>query len=412
MSIHDRDRARSAGKGAGTAAPAAEAGRRPGDETIALIRRLVAFDTVSDRSNLELIEFVRAYLGKLGVASELVFDEGRRKANLYATLGPGDRPGIALSGHTDVVPVEGQPWDSDPFEVIEREGRLYGRGTADMKGFVAVCLALAPEFLARDIAIPLHFAFSYDEEVGCIGVRGLIEALRRRRIRPRAVFVGEPTEMRVVRAHKGKLSYRAHVRGLESHSGMAHLGVNAVEAAAEAIAFLKGMARRLRDEGPRDEALAPPWTTVHTGLVRGGTQLNIVPRHCHFDFEFRHLPGEDPRPMFEALEGHVRDAIEPEMHAVDPGAGFRFEPLSEIPALDVDEDAEVVRLAMALSGANATGKVSFGTEGGLFQRGGMPAVVCGPGSITVAHKANEYVELDQIARCEAWIRRLFRHCRA
>ena len=392
------------------ATPTPEAGRRPGDETLALIRRLVAFDTVSDRSNIELIEFVHGYLGKLGVASELVFDERRGKANLYATLGPEDRPGIALSGHTDVVPVEGQPWDSDPFEVLEREGRLYGRGTADMKGFLAVCLALAAEFLAREIAIPLHFAFSYDEEVGCIGVRGLIEVLRRRMIRPRAVFVGEPTEMRVVRAHKGKLSYRAHVKGLESHSGMAHLGVNAVEAAAEAIAFLKGMARRHRDEGPRDEALTPPCTTVHTGLVRGGTQLNIVPRHCHFDFEFRHLPEQDPRPMFETFERHVRSAIEPEMHAVDPGTGFRFEPLSEIPALDVDEDAEVVQLAKALTGANTTGKVSFGTEGGLFQRGGMPAIVCGPGSIAVAHKANEYVELDQVALCEAWLRRLFRHC--
>ena len=409
MTVRDPHRDARAGKEAG-AAPTPEAGRRPGDETLALIRRLVAFDTVSERSNLELIEFVRGYLRKLGVASDLVYDERRGKANLYATLGPEDRPGIALSGHSDVVPVEGQPWDSDPFEVLERGGRLYGRGTADMKGFVAVCLALAPEFLAREIAIPLHFALSYDEEVGCIGVRGLIEVLRRRTVRPRAVLVGEPTEMRVVRAHKGKLSYRAHVSGLESHSGMTHLGVNAVEAAAEAIAFLKGMARRHRDQGPRDEALTPPWTTVHTGLVRGGTQLNIVPRHCHFDFEFRHLPEEDPRAMFETFEGHVRGAIEPEMHAVDPGTGFRFEPLSEIPALDVDEDAEVVRLAKALTGANTTGKVSFGTEGGLFQRAGMPAIVCGPGSISVAHKANEYVELDQLARCEAWLRRLFRHC--
>ena len=391
-------------------APASEAGPRPGDETLALLSRLVAFDTVSHRSNLALIDFVRDHLGKLGVVSELVFDEGGGKANLYATLGPDDRRGIVLSGHTDVVPVEGQPWDSDPFEVLEREGRLYGRGTADMKGFLAVCLALAPEFLARDIVIPLHFAFSYDEEVGCLGVRGLIEVLRRRRIRPRAVLVGEPTGMQVVRAHKGKRSYRAHVRGLESHSGMAHLGVNAVEAAAEAIAYLKAMARRHRDAGPRDEALTPPYTTVHTGLVRGGTQLNIVPRHCHFDFEFRHLPEVDARPMFEDFARHVRSEIEPEMHAVDPGTGFRFEPLSEIPPLDVDEDAEVVQFAKSLTGANATGKVSFGTEGGLFQRGGMPAIVCGPGSITVAHKANEYIELEQLARCETWLRRLFRHC--
>ena len=387
-----------------------DTGRRPGEGTLALIRRLIAFDTVSERSNLELIDFVRGYLDDLGVASELVYDEGHGKANLYATLGPPERSGIALSGHSDVVPVEGQPWDSDPFEVREREGRLYGRGTSDMKSFIAVCLALAPEFLAREIAVPLHLVVSYDEEVGCLGVRGLLEVLRRREVKPRAVFVGEPTEMRVVRAHKGKLSYRAHVDGLEAHSGMAHLGVNAVEAAAEAIAFLKAMARRHRDGGPYDEALIPPYTTVHTGLVSGGTQLNIVPRHCHFDFEFRPLPGDDPRPLFEELRQHVRERLEPEMRRVDPATGFRFELLSEVPALNADEDSEVVQLARALTGANTTHKVSFGTEGGLFQESGMPAVICGPGSIAVAHKANEYIELEQVALCESWLRRLFRHC--
>lgn len=385
-------------------------GQGPGEETLALVRRLIAFDTVSERSNLGMIDFIRGYLDELGVSSELVFDEGHGKANLYATLGPPDRAGIALSGHTDVVPIDGQPWDSDPFQVLERDGRLYGRGTSDMKSFIAVCLALAPEFLARRIAVPLHFVFSYDEEVGCLGVRGLIDVLRHREVKPRAVLVGEPTEMRVVRAHKGKLSYRAHVSGLEAHSGMAHLGVNAVEAAAEAIAFLTRLARRHRDEGPYDDELVPPYTTVHTGLVSGGTQLNIVPRQCHFDFEFRQLPDDDPKPMFEAFVHHVRTHIEPEMHRVDPSTGFRFELLSEIPALNVDEDSEVVQLAKALTGANTTGKVSFGTEGGLFQESGMPAVICGPGSIAVAHKANEYIDLDQIALCEAWLRRLFRRC--
>ena len=393
-----------------TPAGTLDAGPRPGARTLDLIRRLIAFDTVSERSNLALIEFVAGYLEELGVASELVYDEGHGKANLYATLGPADRCGIALSGHTDVVPVEGQPWDSDPFEVLEREGRLYGRGTSDMKSFIAVCLALAPEFLTREIAIPLHLVFSYDEEVGCLGVRSLIDLLRDREVKPRAVFVGEPTEMQVVRAHKGKLSYCAHVNGLEAHSGMAHLGVNAVEAAAEAIAFLKGMARRHRDEGPYDEALIPPYTTVHTGLISGGTQLNIVPRHCRFEFEFRPLPDDEARPMFEAFVRHVREHIEPDMQGVDPATGFRYELLSEIPALNVDEDSEVVQLAKALTGANATGKVSFGTEGGLFQESGMPAVICGPGSIAVAHKANEYIELEQVALCENWLRRLFRHC--
>ena len=382
----------------------------PGAQTLELIQRLVAFDTVSRNSNLDFIEFVRAYLSDLGVDSELVHDEAGGKANLYATLGPGDRPGIALSGHTDVVPIDGQAWDSNPFEVVRRGARLYGRGTSDMKSFIAVCLALAPEFLERDIAIPVHLAFSYDEEVGCLGVRGLLERLSGRDVKPYAVLIGEPTEMTVVRAHKGKLSYRAHVHGLESHSGMAHLGVNAVEAAAEAIAFLKRKARHFRDNGPFDEELIPPYTTVHTGVVQGGTQLNIVPKHCHFDFEFRHLPEDDPDALLGELKSYVEEHLLPEMHAVHGSAGFEWEFQSSIPGLDASEDSDVVRLAKALTGANTTGKVSFGTEGGLFEQSGMPAVVCGPGSIEQAHKPNEFIELEQVAQCEVFLRRLFEHC--
>ena len=378
--------------------------------SIDLIERLIAFDTTSRNSNLALMEFVGDYLRELGVESELVHNDEGTKANLYATLGPTDRPGIALSGHTDVVPVDGQEWSTDPFHVIHKDGRLYGRGTSDMKSFIGICLALAPEFLARDITTPLHFAFSHDEEIGCVGVRSLIDTLSRRPIKPSAVIIGEPTEMKVVRAHKGKLSYRCHVRGHEAHSSLSHIGVNAVEAAAEAVSFLKSMARRHRDQGPFDADLVPPYTTVHTGTIRGGTALNIVPKDCRFEFEFRHLPEDDPHALLDELRRHVAEQITPEMHAACADTGFSFEAMSHIPGLSTDEDADVVQLVKALTGQNTTGKVSFGTEAGLFQQGGMPAVVCGPGSIEQAHKPDEFIALDQIGQCEGFLRKLFERC--
>jgi acetylornithine deacetylase len=375
-----------------------------------MIERLIGFDTTSRNSNLELMEFVGDYLKDLGVESELIHNQKGSKANLYATLGPTDRPGIALSGHTDVVPVDGQDWHTDPFQVVEKDGRLYGRGTCDMKSFIGVCLALAPEFLARDIVTPLHFAFSHDEEIGCVGVRSLIDSLVARPIKPSAVIIGEPTEMKVVRAHKGKLSYRCHVRGFEAHSSLSHIGVNAVEAAAEAVAYLKTMARRHRDQGPFDPELVPPYTTVHTGTIHGGTALNIVPRDCSFEFEFRHLPDDDPEALLDELRHHIAKHIEPEMHAAQPGTGFDFETMSHIPGLSTDEDADIVQLAKALTGQNTTAKVSFGTEAGLFQGGGMPAVVCGPGSIDQAHKPDEFIAKEQIDQCEAFLRKLFERC--
>lgn len=382
----------------------------PSPESMDMIERLVGFDTTSRNSNLELIGYIQNYLAKLGVECELVHNEEKTKANLYATLGPKDRPGIALSGHTDVVPVDGQDWKTDPFEVQEHDGRLYGRGTSDMKSFIGVCLALAPEFLQRPIQTPLHLAFSYDEEVGCLGVRGLIDQLSRRAVKPVGCIIGEPTEMKVVRAHKGKLSFRCHVRGHESHSGLAHLGVNAVEAAAETVAYLKSMARRFRDEGPYDDDLSPPYTTVHTGLIRGGTALNIVPKECWFAFEFRHLPEDDPDSLATEIRAFVEENLLPEMQSVSPDSGFSWEQLSRIPGLSTDEDADVVQLAKSLTGANSTGKVSFATEGGLFQEANMPAVVCGPGSIEQAHKPDEFIALDQIAQCEAFIHRLMERC--
>ncbi|MBX3664912.1 MAG: acetylornithine deacetylase [Burkholderiales bacterium] len=382
----------------------------PGADTLRLIRELVAFPTVSRDSNLQLIDYVRELLRPLDADLRLTFDHDRRKANLFATLGPRGERGIVLSGHTDVVPVDGQDWTGDPFVVDERDGRLYGRGTSDMKGFIACVLALAPQYVDRGLKTPLHLAFSYDEEVGCLGVRGLLEDMAAAGIRPRSCVVGEPTEMRPVIAHKGKQSYRCTVRGLASHSAYAPHGVNAVEAAAEAVAFLKQIARRHRDRGPYDRGFDIAYTTVHTGVIRGGTALNIVPQDCVFDFEFRNLPGDDPERLRAEFEAHVRAAIEPEMHAVDPRTGFTIEKMSEIPALDTGAEVEITALAQEFSGSRDILKVSFGTEASQFQVAGVPAVVCGPGSIREAHKPDEFVTLEQVARCERFLHGLMARC--
>ena len=374
--------------------------------SIEMIRTLVAFPTVSRDSNLELIHFVRDYLRDLGAESRLTYDDEKRKANLFATLGSAGEPGIVLSGHTDVVPTEGQAWDTDPFKMVEKDGRLYGRGTCDMKSFLAAALALAPEFARRGLKTPLHFAFSYDEEVGCLGVGRLLTDLARAGIKPKSCIVGEPTMMRPVIAHKGKHGYRCTVRGLASHSAYAPQGVNAVEAAAEAIAFLKNMARRHRDHGPYDRGFDVAHTTVHTGVIRGGTVLNIVPHECVFDFEFRQLPGDDSDALLAEFKNYVKTRLEPEMRAVHAAAGFVIEPLSAIPVLDTGPENEVVALAQELAGNGEIGKVSFGTEGSQFQQAGIPTVICGPGSIEQAHKPNEYVTVDQVLKCEQFLRRL------
>jgi acetylornithine deacetylase len=371
-----------------------------------MLRRLIGYDTTSRDSNLALIDYVRGYLGDLGVPSELVHDETGKKANLYATLGPSDRAGVCLSGHTDVVPVDGQEWHTNPFELTEKNGRLYGRGTSDMKTWLAVALAYAPAFLERGPETPIHLAFSYDEEVGCIGVRRLIATLKDRPLRPLMCIVGEPTEMKVVRAHKGKHSYRCRVRGFESHSALTPRGVNAIEYAAAVIVRLRAMANRKRDGGPFDRAFDVPYTTVHTGVIRGGTQLNIVPKDCEFVFEFRHLPQDDPDALFAEIKSYAETELEPEMRTVSPEAGFGWERMTVIPGLDTAEEEPVTTFTKGLTGANSTAKVAFGTEAGLFQKSGIPTIICGPGSIEQAHKPNEFIAIEQVAACEALMERL------
>jgi len=377
--------------------------------SIEMITKLVGFDTTSRDSNLALIDWVEAYLADLGVKSERSWDADKRKANLFATIGPEDKPGIVLSGHTDVVPVDGQDWTSDPFKLVQKDGKLIGRGASDMKGFLGVVLAKTPDFVKRQPKTPLHLAFTYDEEVGCLGVRTLLTELARRPVRPRACVVGEPTLMKPVIGHKGKQSVRCHVHGLECHSALAHQGVNAVEAAAELVAYLKGMARRFRDQGPFDPDYSPPYTTVHTGKIQGGTALNIVPKDCTFDFEFRYLPSEDPAVLFGEVQRFAAEKLLPEMRAISAAAGFEFEELSSMAGLDMSSEDEVTRLVMQLSGANGTGKVSFGTEGGLYQDFGIPTIVCGPGSIEQAHKPDEWIEIEQLAAAERFMDRLLDH---
>ncbi|HLO78710.1 MAG TPA: acetylornithine deacetylase [Magnetospirillum sp.] len=377
----------------------------PSPRTVAMIERVVGFDTTSYRSNLEFIAFAADVLAACGATLRQTYDDRRQKANLFASIGPADKPGIVLSGHSDVVPVDNQEWTSDPFKVRHADGRLYGRGTADMKSFIALCLSLAPEFAARQLAFPIHFAFSYDEEVGCIGARRLIEDLGGLEVRPRLCIVGEPTDMKVIIGHKGKKSVRCEVHGKECHSALNHRGVNAVEIAAEMVAFLRQMQRRIRRQGPFDFGYDPPYTTIHTGVMSGGTALNIVPARCSFEFELRNLPSHDVEDLMAELRAFAQSLI-PEMLEVDEASGIMFDEYNTTAGLDTAEDDEAALLARRLSGNNDVAKVSFTTEAGLFHDAGIPTVVCGPGSILQAHKPDEFITLDQVAQGESFLHRL------
>ncbi len=380
--------------------------------TIEVLEALVGFDTTSRNSNLALVEWVEVYLDRFGVAHERVPDKTGGKANVWATVGPSGVPGTILSGHTDVVPVEGQSWSNDPFRLTERNGRLYGRGATDMKGFDACCLAAVPDMVAAPLTRPIHLALSYDEEVGCIGVRGMIARLERAKVKPAACFVGEPTEMRVVIGHKGKRSFRVTVHGKTCHSSLAPHGVNAVEYAARLIVKIRDISSRLARSGARDSLYDVPHTTAHTGVVHGGTALNIVPDACISEFEFRPLAADDLESLVDEVMAHARERLEPEMRAVDPAARIVFEEISEFPGLETPASRDVVGLAKRLAGRNEHGKVAYGTEAGLFALAGIPTVVIGPGSIDQAHKADEYIAVSQLEACSAFLDRLIAYSRA
>lgn len=372
----------------------------------ALLERLIGFATVSRDSNLELIEFIREYLAGFGVDSELFHNAEGTKANLFATIGPQDRGGVVLSGHTDVVPVDGQAWTVEPFQLSEHDGRLYGRGTADMKGFIACVLAAVPSLVQRPLQVPVHLAFSYDEEVGCLGVRSMLAELEKRPHKPTLCLIGEPTELKPVLGHKGKLAMRCEVHGAACHSAYAPYGVNAIEYAARLIGHLGEIGARLAQPEHHDARFDPPFSTVQTGVIKGGRALNIVPAECEFDFEVRALPGFDAQRVPDELQRYAAEQLLPKMQAVSAASDIRLQPLSAYPGLATPPDSEAARLLARLCGSTDFGTVAFGTEGGLFDGAGIPTVVCGPGSMDQGHKPDEFVSLEQLHGCDALLQRL------
>jgi acetylornithine deacetylase len=379
----------------------------PSQDTIDWCQKLIAHQSVSMTPNMALIDEVKTFIEGLGYETLVVRDESNTKANLYATIGPAIDGGVILSGHSDVVPTEGQNWASDPYDIDIRGDKLYGRGACDMKGFLACLLAKAEAFKNADLRVPIHLAFTYDEEVGCLGVPSLVEAINNLPNKPAMCIVGEPTEMKVITQHKGKFSARAHFTGRSGHSSLPAEGVNAVEFAAEFVTFLRKLGRKCRDEGPHDDEFVPNHTTFHTGVIKGGTQLNIIPQNCMVDFEFRNLPNDDREALKASIFAYIDETLLPEMRETYDDVGIEIEVISDMPGLATGDDEEVTKLVMALTGANTTGKVSFGTEAGVFSAlGDIPTVVCGPGNIEQAHKPDEFIELDQLGRCEVFLDKL------
>jgi len=370
-----------------------------------LLARLVHFDTTSHKSNLALVAFVEDYLAQHGLASHLVPNADASKASLYASIGPSGVPGVALSGHTDVVPVEGQTWSSDPFVLSEREGRLYGRGSADMKGFLACVLAAVPDFVRRKLAVPIHLVFSYDEEVGCLGVRPLIAEIARRFVTPRMVIVGEPTSMSVVDAHKGPVRWHVEVKGRAAHSSMAPLGVNAIAVAGKLLQELSRIEAELK-LSPRAERFDPPCATLQVTRIEGGTATNIVPVYCRFDFDVRALPGVDVAAIDKRIRAFAERECVPQMRRVAPESGIDIAVANQVPPFAAGTASEAVALALRLAGHNETHAVSYATEAGLFQEAGSPSVVIGPGDIAQAHAADEFIAKDQLDSCMAFLGRL------
>lgn len=370
-----------------------------------ILARLVAFDTTSRNSNFALLDYVEDYLERHGVASRRVTRSSEPKANLFATIGPDKPGGIILSGHTDCVPVDDQEWSSDPFVLTDRDGRLFGRGSADMKGFLACVLAIVPELVARPLKRPIHIAFSYDEEVGCTGVLDLIADLKERGLAADMCLVGEPTGMELVIGHKSGRSYRCRVHGLEAHSSLAPRAVNAIEYAARLISGISDIARELKG-GLSDDDYDLPHATISTGMITGGTGINIVPHHCSFTFEYRLLPGQDANAIFARVSA-MADTLLAEMREVHPASAITFEMVYDYPSHAIDAEAPAVKMMTALLGSNRLAKVAYGTEAGLLQEGlNVPTVICGPGDIAVAHKPDEFVTPDQLRRCEALLKRL------
>jgi acetylornithine deacetylase len=388
------------------APPAATEARRM--TTVEMLDRLIGFDTTSRNSNLPLMDFVGNYLRAHGVPFRVSHDPTGQKANIHAVIGAPGPGGLALSGHVDTVPVEGQDWTSDPFRLRREADRLYGRGTADMKGFVAACLSAVPDLQAARLARPIHLLITYDEEVSCDGARRLIEDVAESGWQPALCVVGEPSLMQPITAHKGRMALRVSARGRAGHSSAPDRGVNAVTAIAEAVRWVAQRQRRFSAEGPFVAGFEPPHSTAHVGVMGGGSVINIIPDQAWCDLEWRTVPGDDFDRETAALRAYLATEIEPAMHAVDPETGFTIEVLNWIPGLATADNHAVVDLVRQATGANGVGKVSYGTEAGLYHAADIPTVVCGPGNIAQAHQADEWIAESQLAACDAFIRRVAR----
>ncbi|MEO1200417.1 MAG: acetylornithine deacetylase [Pseudomonadota bacterium] len=375
-----------------------------------MMRALVSFDTTSDRSNLDLISFVERYLDGFGVSYQRIPSPDGAFANLFATLGPKDTSGIALSGHTDCVPVTGQAWSTDPFELTERDGKLYGRGSCDMKGFIAIALSMIPKWASLDLKTPIHFALSYDEEVGCTGVGHMIERIGADLPAPKAVIVGEPTMMRVVDAHKGGAHFRTVLTGRASHSARDDLGVNTVFAAGNVLAKLDEIRARLVTDGDPSGRFTPPYSSLHVGKITGGTAVNIVPSRTEIDWEIRPLPDVDALEVKAELDAWVNAELVPEMRKHAEEAGIETEMLTVVPAFAGRAESEAGQMALRCAQRNATETVAYITEACLFQEAGHETIVCGPGDIEQAHKPDEFIALSQVEAAIAFMERLGTAC--
>jgi len=374
--------------------------------TVDILSRLVGFPTVSAWSNLEMIAWLAERLEHAGARVAVMTDESGHKANLFATLGPDGDGGVVLSGHTDVVPADAGEWNSDPFALVEHAGLLHGRGTCDMKGFIAACIAMLPHFAERRLTRPLHFAFTHDEEVGCIGAQALVKELQARGIRPEIAIIGEPTSMRIVEGHKGCNEYTVEFHGCEGHGSAPDLGVNAAEYAARYVGRLLGLREALKARAPADSRFDPPWTTINVGRVVGGVAHNVIAGHAEVDWEMRPVQATDARFVLDDLADYVRDELLPAMRAVDPRADILTRVIGEVVGLEPADENAARALVAELTGANAAEVVPFGTEAGLFQQMGVSAVLCGPGSIAQAHKPDEFVSYDQLELCLDMLGRL------
>ena len=387
------------------------AGMAPAPQLTSLdiLDRLVGFDTTSRNTNLPLIAWVQSYLDGLGVSYRLSYDATGERANLHAVIGPEGSGGIALSGHVDTVPVDGQAWTADPFRLRREHGRLMARGSADMKGFVACCLAAVPRFQSAGLRRAIHLFISYNEEVDCSGARRLVADMAGSGQTPALCIVGEPSSMQPILGHKGRLAVDVAVRGRPAHSSTPARGVNAVFAAAEAVTWIAGEQRRIMAEGPFFPGYDPPYTTVHVGTMAGGTILNIIPERAQFSMEWRVIPGDDAHAALDRLRHHIATAIEPAMHEMDPATGFTLTENNWLPGLSLDGDHALTGLVRQLTGSNSTGYVSYGTEAGIYQEAGIPSIVCGPGDIAQAHTADEWIAESQMAACDAFLQRLAVH---